>query len=156
MDSIDERIRSPAQWKVIAAKLDGWDFEQFPRKITIEPDAGDPIQDTFSVFWIWMAQMSKHFSTKGEGDKNQSYTPQDMHDLMCNRFLGYTDRRLIGSTWVEPALITLTYPKRKTKERMCVLLSQIDEWAIDRGVFLITKRLSDYMRYKEAQGAQNE
>ena len=148
MDKIEQQIKSTAEWKVIAAKLDGWDFVKFPRKITIEPDAGDPIQDTFSVFWIWCKQLSKAF--------NNVYSVDDMHDIMCHKFLGYTDRRQVGNTWIEPALITLTYPKRKTKERMCVLLSQIDEWAIDRGVFLITKRLSDYMRYKEAQGAQNE
>ena len=151
MDRISLYIRSKSDWGTLVAKLNGWDFVKFPRKITIEPDAGDPIQDTFSVFWIWCKQLSKAFSTD-----DKEYSVDDIHDIMCHKFLGYTDRRQVGNTWIEPALITLTYPKRKTKERMCVLLSQIDEWAIDRGVFLITKRLSDYMRYKEAQGAQNE
>ncbi len=142
MDKITQQIKSSAEWQSIVAKLNGWDFEKFPRKITIEPDAGDPIQDCFAVFWIWCKQLSKEF--------NNVYSVDDIHDIMCHKFLGYTDRRQVGKTWIEPALITLTYPKKKTKERMCVLLSQIDEWAIDRGVFLVTKQLSDYAKYKEA------
>ena len=145
MDRISLQIKSSSEWKAIAAKLDGWDFEKFPRKITIEPDKGEPVQDCIAVFWIWMKQLAKEFSTEESG-----YSPEEMHDIMCHKFLGYTDRRKIGNTWIEPALITLTYPDRKTKDRMCVLLSQIDEWAIEQGVFLITKQLSDYTMYKEA------
>ena len=151
MDKITQQIKSSAEWQSIVAKLNGWDFEKFPRKITIEPDSGDPVQDTYAVFWIWMAQMSKHFSTKGEGDNNQTYRPEDIHDLMCNRFLGYTDRRLIGKTWIEPALITLTYPVRQTKLRMCTLLDQIDEWAMSVGVYLETQASSEYAKYRESQ-----
>ena len=109
-------------------------------------DKGDPIQDCFAVFFIWMAQMSKEFSTD-----EQVYTVQDMHDLMCNMFLGWTDEKKLGKTVIAPRLVTLTYPERKTKERMCALLSQIEEWSIDRGVYLETKRMSEYMKFKESQ-----
>ena len=146
MDRISLQIKSSSEWKAIAAKLDGWEFEKFPRRITIESDSGDPVQDTFSVFWIWCKQLAKAFST----DEHE-YSVDDIHAIVCHKFLGYTDRRQIGNTWIEPALITLTYPDRKTKDRMCVLLSQIDEWALSCGVFLVTKRLSDYTMYKESQ-----
>ena len=151
MDRISLQIKSSSEWKAIAAKLGGWDFEKFPRKITIEPDKGEPVQDCIAVFWIWMAQMSKEFTTGNlEG---HTYTRQYMHDVMCNHFLGWTDgyHDDLTGKHVEPRMITLTYPEKKTKERMCVLLDQIDEWARDRGVFLITKRTSDYAKYRESQ-----
>ncbi len=148
MDKISERIKSTAQWQVIAIKLDGWDFEKFPRKITIEPDSGDPIQDCIAVFWIWMAQMAKEFTTE-----EKTYTREYLHDVFCNQFLGWTDRYWdeLTETYIESRMVTLTYPEKKTKIRMCVLLDQINEWAMDRGVYLKTKRMSDYMMYKEAQ-----
>jgi len=146
MDRISLYIRTATDWTALVAKLSGWDFDKYPRKITIERDSGDPVQDCFAVFWIWMKQLAKKFSTE-----DKEYTSEEMHDIMCHKFLGYTDRRKIGNTWLEPALVTLTYPDRKSKDRMCVLLSQIDEWALDHGVFLATKKLSDYAKYKEAQ-----
>ena len=146
MDRISLQIKSSSEWKAIAAKLDGWDFEKFPRKITIEPDKGEPVQDCFAIFFIWCKQLAKEFSTD-----QKEYSVDDIHDILCHKFLGYTDRRQIGNTWIEPALITLTYPDRKAKDRMCVLLSQIDEWALSCGIFLITKRNSEYETYREAQ-----
>lgn len=147
MDKASEQIKTTAAWNALKSKLDGWDFEKFPRRITIEPDKGEPVQDCIAVFWIWMAQMAKEFTTE-----EKTYTKKYMHDVLCNHFLGWTDGHhddLTGE-YIKPRMITITYPERKTKDRMCALLSQIDEWAIDRGVYLITKRLSEYMKFKEA------
>ena len=146
MDRISLQIKSSTDWQTLAAKLNGWDFEKFPRRITIEVDSGDPVQDCFAVFWIWAAQMAKAFTTEEE-----SYTPEDIHDILCNNFFGWTDEKLIGNTLIKPRLITLTWPERKTKKRMIALLLQIEEWAQDRGVFLKTQRNSEYMQYKESQ-----
>jgi hypothetical protein len=140
-----KRIASKASWEHLREKLDSWDWVRFPQRMTIEPDRGEPVQDCFAVFWIWMEQMSKEFTERG-----RKTSKDEMHDIMCHKFLGYTDERKINNTIIKPALITLTYPKKKTKDAMIQLLCKIDEWAIDQDVYLITKKSSEYAKYKES------
>lgn len=143
-----QRIATEAQWRVLRAKFDSWNWDEFPQRITIEEDDGEPVDDCFAVFFIWMKQLATEFTRRS---KHEIYTVDTMHDIMCHKFLGYTEERKVGNTIIQPALITLTYPKRQLKKPMCLLLDRIDEWALDHGIFLITKQTSEYAKYKEAQ-----
>jgi hypothetical protein len=134
-------VKNAHDWAEFVRRGSDFDFNLHPQRITVEPDNGEPIDDCFAVFWIWAKQVAKKAKT----------TPQDIHDMWCNRFLGWTDGKTIMGEVIEPRLITLTYPRRKTKPEMIELLTKIDSWAADLGIYLITKATSEYMMYKESQ-----
>ena len=99
-----------------------------------------------ALFWIWMRQLAANFSNRGDED----YKPEQMHDLMCHKFLGYTDSIKIGKTVIKPALRTITYPEQLKGTDFGHFLSQIDAWCQSVGVLLITQANSEYANWKEA------
>jgi len=124
--------------------LEGFEFEgkMINLKITV---AGNTIGHR-ALFWIWMRQLAKNFSARGEED----FTEKKMHDLMCHQFLGYTEGDTIGKTQLNPTMRTLTHPEELKGTDFGHFLSQIDAWAAQVGVLLVTQSNSDYAEYKEA------
>ena len=141
---LKETIKADDLLPMMEKWLEGFEFEgkMINLKITV---AGNTIGHR-ALFWIWMRQLAKNFSERGE-DK---YTDRQMHDLLCHKFLGYTDEITIGSTVIKPALRTLTYPNELNGAEFGHLLSQIDAWSAQVGVLLVTQSNSDYAEYKEA------
>lgn len=121
-----------------------WDFGEGGAEVSIT--AIGATLDHKAVFWIWMRQLAKNFSSRGKDD----YTADQMHDLMCHKFLGHTGDRKLGSTVIPSALRTITYPDQLKKPDMAILLAKIDAWSADVGVMLETKQNSEYWKYKEA------
>ena len=145
-------VKSYADLKPILQQIDKWDWEKFPMSITIEPSKGSDVLDCFSVFWIWMRQMADDFTKRG-----RDTGVEELHQMMCHLFLGYTNPKPIGKDVViPPQLKTLTWIDdkgkkcRRSKEVMIELLSKIDAWSIEHGVFLVTQANSEYAIYKEA------
>jgi len=79
-----------------------------------------------AVFWIWMKAMAESFTSRSK--KGEVFTDKQMHDLMCHRFLGYTEAKRIGKTTIMPALRTLTYPENLSPDQWYALLRQMEEW----------------------------
>ena len=124
--------------------LSTFDFS-YPAHIRI-----DQVKDTLdykAVFWIWMKALATSFT---ERDKSgTAYKDQDMHDLMCHKYLGYTRPKTLGKTKIEPALRTITYPQQLTRGEFFDLLRNIEIWASDVGVVLPQKPNSEYEQDKQ-------
>ena len=104
-----------------------------------------------AVFGIWMRAMAESFTSRSK--KNEVFTADDMHDLMCHRFLGYVESKRIGQTTIMPALRTLTYPQNLSPDEWYALLRQIEEWMGERGVSVpINKKPSQYSVEREKNG----
>lgn len=122
--------------------LGQWDFNKHPQ-VEVKLEAAGHVHDYVSVFWIWMRAMAKSFSERGKDD----YTAEQIHDIVCHKFLGYTQARKIGRTEVMPALRTITYPEKLKRAEFFNFLREIEHWASDNGVVLPQKP-SDYERDK--------
>ena len=104
-----------------------------------------------AVFWIWMKAMAESFTSRSK--KNEVFTADDMHDLMCHRFLGYVESKKIGQTTIMPTLRTLTYPQNLNPDEWYALLRQIEEWMGERGVPVpVNKKQSQYSVEREKNG----
>lgn len=123
--------------------LNEWNFDSHPQ-VEVRLEAAGHVHDYCSVFWIWMRAMAKSFSERGKDD----YTAEQIHDIVCHKFLGYTQSRKIGRTEVQPALRTITYPEKLKRPEFFNLLREVEHWASDNGVVLPQKP-SDYERDKE-------
>lgn len=109
--------------------IEAWDFGE-PLRVKIF-GAGSTL-DYKAVFWIWMRALAKSFSERGAED----YKPEQIHDIVCHKFLGYTKKRTIGRTVLEPALRTITHPENLNRGEFFNLLREIEIWASDNGASL--------------------
>lgn len=114
--------------------LNQWDFDK-EAQVEVKLEAVGHVQDYCAVFWIWMRALAKSFSERGEAN----YADQEIHDIVCHKFLGYTQERTIGRTVVKPALRTITYPKKLNRSEFFNLLRELEQWASDNGVVLPQK-----------------
>jgi hypothetical protein len=104
--------------------------------------------DYKAVFWIWMRALAKSFTERG-----RETTDEEMHILMCHRYLGYTDEIRIGNTIIKPALRTLTFPEELSPDRWYALFRQIEDWFAEVGVALpVGKKPSQYSVLREKNG----
>ena len=94
-----------------------------------------------ALFWMWMSQLETYFTGKG-----RQCTKDDMHDLMCHKFLGY-EHRVIGQTEIHK----LRGTKRLDAGEFQRLMEQVDHWAVDHGCRLTYPDMSEYNRLREAQ-----
>ena len=124
--------------------MDKWDFGE--GKLDVRITRISKTVGHKALFWIWMRQLAANFTKRGDED----YTAEQMHDLMCHKFLGYTKPGKIGKTVIKPALITITYPEQLKGTDFGHFLSLIDAWCQSVGVLLITQDNSDYSDWKEA------
>ena len=121
-----------------------YDFER-PLKVECEP-FGNTL-DYKAVFWIWMNAIAKQLTARGH-----KLTPEEAHDLMCHKFLGYTEGRWLGKTEIRPALVTITYPKQLERGEFFHFMQRIEDWCTTIGVRLPAKP-SQYEQDREEQVA---
>lgn len=98
-----------------------------------------------ALAWQWFGEMAAHFSEKS----GEIYSKEQMHDLMCHRFLGYRDV-VIGHTVIPQQLIGTSQLDKAQFQRF---LEQVDAWACDHGVMLTYPDISEYSKMREAQTA---
>ena len=122
------RAMNPVELREI---LDQWS-DGYPVKVNLQ--AATATLDYKAVFWIWMAHLAKCFSERGR--ETTKYAKQQMHDIMCHKFLGYTPERVIGKTTIKPALRTITYPEQLTRPEFYWFMREIEIWASETGVQL--------------------
>ena len=116
----------------------------YPVKVKID-ECGSTLDYKALLMGFWFPAMAEQFTARDKTGKE--YTAKDMHSLMCHKFFGYTERRTIGRTVIEPALITLTYPEQKTRGDLYAFCRNIELWCSEVGVTLPEKD-SDYSNDK--------
>ena len=114
---------------------------QYPVDISITTDTG--VRKCQAVFWIWMKDITKHLRERWPRHYS-ALNPNgtDMHDKVCQWFLGMTKAKKFGREVTAPMQKTLTSPKMSTGE-MIDLLRRIEEWAISQNIPLNQER-SEY------------
>ena len=114
---------------------------QYPVDISITTDTG--LRKCQAVFWIWMKGITKHLRETWPNHYS-ALNPNgtDMHDKVCQWFLGMTKAKKFGREVTVPMQKTLTSPKMSTGE-MIDLLRRIEEWAISQNIPLDQTR-SEY------------
>lgn len=114
---------------------------QYPVDISITTDTG--VRKCQAVFWIWMKDITKHLRNTWPNHYS-ALNPNgtDMHDKVCQWFLGMTKAKKFGREVTAPMQKTLTSPKMSTGE-MIDLLRRIEEWAISQNIPLNQER-SEY------------
>jgi hypothetical protein len=133
---IDERLRHFADYL-----RDQWDWAH-PVRIDWKRWTNPRTLSQNNLLWMWLTEMAEHFSRKGT-----VYTPDDMHDLVCHKFLGYEDRR-VGNTEIKHQLRgTSTLDKGEFQNFM----EQIDAWAADHGLLLTHPADSEYAKLREVE-----
>ena len=114
---------------------------QYPVDISITTATG--VRKCQAVFWIWMKDITKHLRNTWPNHYS-ALNPNgtDMHDKICQWFLGMTKAKKFGREVTAPMQKTLTSPKMSTGE-MIDLLRRIEEWAISKDIPLNQER-SEY------------
>ena len=115
-------------------------------QVDFKPLGEDSTETQMGTFWLWMKTLADYFNTKPSEAKK--LTKDDIHDLVCHKFLGWYEKKVAGEMRMYP--VTLTKPKKKTKQEKSEFLSKIDAWAIGLGCYLPTRKDSEYQQYKEA------
>lgn len=112
-----------------------------PLRISVSPLRDKRSNSANNLYWKWLTVMAQHFSRNG-----QSFTKDDMHDLMRHRFLGY-EAKTIGKTEIQPQL-------KSTAEldtaQMCEYMTKIDAWCADHGCLLPRPEDNDYAEWQRA------
>jgi len=124
--------------------LGKWDFGKGGAEIKITP-IGETL-DYKAVFAIWMRHLAKSFTERG----NEKDSPDQMHDLMCHRFLGQTGERTVGKTIIPSALRTITYPKQLDRGEFYNFMRKVEEWSAHVGV-VMPEKSSQYQEDKDKQ-----
>lgn len=127
--------------------LEAWDFEDGACQIKIS--AVGSTLDYKAVFGIWMRFLALSFTQRGKED----YTAQQMHDIVCHKFLGYTGKRKVGKTVIESSLRTITYPTDLDRGDFYHFMWEIDQWAAENGV-VFPEYNSAYKDDKDKQNGQ--
>lgn len=95
-----------------------------------------------ALYWMWMKEMSEHFTHK------TSYSKDDMHDLMRHKFLGWDDEKRIGKTVIAA---TLRSTRKLNTSEMCHYMEKINGWAADNGLLLTDPIDSQYRKFLNKQ-----
>lgn len=114
-----------------------------PMTLTLKPFQSRRTLPMNAMLWVWHTHMAKHFSRKAG-----PFTPEDMHELMKHKFLGYENPRVIGKTEIPAQLKSTT---RLSKGEMLEFMEKVDAWAADNGCLLPRSEDNDYDKLREAQ-----
>ena len=116
----------------------GWEIEVRPAKDSRTLPQND-------LYWMWCSTAAKHFSTE-----EAKYTKNDMHDIFCHKFLGYTDGKIIGTTEFKPELRSTTGLK---VDEMHEYMNKVEVWCAEHGLLLPTPADSQYDKKKRKNGS---
>ena len=109
--------------------------EKFPFRLIFKSGKARSINQN-SLYWKWLAIMAK---------KYKQDEPEDMHDLMRHKFLGYEDKR-VGKTVISNQLKSTT---KLDKGEMFHYMEKINMWAADNSLLLPIPEESEYKEILE-------
>lgn len=119
-----------------------WNWDQHSLIVSYDVYTDPRTKAQNRMMWKWFEEMANHYSRAGA-----MHTKEDMHDLMCHKFLGYEDR-LIGSTLIKGQLCGTSKLK---KPEMSEFLHKVEAWNTDNGLLVTIPADSDYMTYRQAR-----
>jgi hypothetical protein len=99
-----------------------------------------------NLFWQWMTTMDQKFYRRSK--KTTQRQKEDIHDLICHKFLGYQEK-IVGKTVIK-GMRTLTWPDSLEKGEMARLMKQTERWAAENGCLLPVPEDNDYAQYRDA------
>ena len=115
---------------------------------TIKKEGGGRTISQNALFWMWCNDLAKHFFKVEKVTEQQK---QDIHDILCHKFLGYETKK-INSTEIH-SLRTLTWPKKLSIGEQSDMLDKINAWAIEHGCMLPIPDNSEYADLQKSQVA---
>jgi hypothetical protein len=113
----------------------------WPLRLEVKKHINPRTLDQNSLFWMWCEQLAQYLCSKG-----RAITKDEVHDLMCHKFLGY-DERTIGGEEV----ITLRGTSKLQKGEFHHFLEQMDAQAVEWGCQLTYPPASEYHEMKRQQ-----
>lgn len=112
--------------------------------IRVEVSAGsNKSLPQLGLFWMWMGELAKAFTDRSKDD---TFTKDMMHDLMCMKFLGETEIT-VGKTKITRLKSLRDLDKGGTH----FFMEQVEAWASEHGVYLTRPADSEYMKLIERQ-----
>jgi hypothetical protein len=118
-----------------------WNFDQHELMVTYEIYRDPRTRSQNNLYWKWLDEMANFYSTREQG-----FSKDDMHDLMRYQFLGCEDK-VIGNTVISDQLKSTSSLK---KDEMSQYMHKIEQWNVDKGLYLTIPAENEYMKYREA------
>lgn len=115
-----------------------------PIDISFKRHKSEQTRSQQNLYWEWMMLLHKHFKKDSKCTEKQK---QDMHDLMCHKFLGYVGK-LVGHTKIV-SLRTLTWPAKMDTGEMSSYMKKVEAWSAQHGCRLPVPEDNDYAQYRE-------
>ena len=138
---VRQRSEIDGALKFFKKQLENWDFEK-PIAWKLTPFSDRRSINQNSLFHLWCAEMSMHFSQK------VPVSAEDMKTILKNNFLGLEDV-VIGNTII-PAQLKST--RKLLKGEMHQFMEQVFHWGIDHGVTLTYPQESEFYRARNPSG----
>lgn len=136
--------------KIIKDREDVDGFIDWFKVLTI-PDAGWMVEvkmyepgRTLSqngLFWLWMSYL-----VENDYAKNGTITKEDWHDYFVSKFIGWTKRRRIGGTIIEP---TLKHTSDLLRKEMTEFMYKIEVFCAERNILLPIPEDAVYLKFRE-------
>ena len=82
-----------------------------------------------ALYWMWLGQITDYLNIR----KGTDFTTDELHLRLKHDFLGYTEKKTIGSAEISEQLKSTT---KLTKGEMFHYMQQIDQWAAGIGLLL--------------------
>jgi hypothetical protein len=118
------------------------DLGMWPCRLDIKKYNAKRSLNQNALMWMWFQEIADHLTRKGH-----EYTKDDVHDLMCHKFLGYEDRR-IGELVIENQLRTTSPLDTGEMHRF---LELVEAWAADKGCMVTIPIQSQYYKLQQEQ-----
>jgi hypothetical protein len=138
---VRQRAEIDSVLKYFRKHLEDWDYEK-PIAWKLAPFADRRSVSQNSLFHLWCAEMSLHFSEK------VPVSAEDMKAILKNSFLGVEDV-VIGKTVIPAQLRSTT---KLLKGEMHDFMEQVFHWGLDHGVTLTNPKESEFYRARNPTG----
>lgn len=132
------RISEAAQIENVSKKIESLIEAGVVAAVKIEEYSAPRSTRSNALMWMWFDELAKSFSRRGK----DQYDKDQMHDLMCHKFLGMEPEKVVGMTTIPPRLKGTS---KMSRAEMHHFMEQIEAWAADHGVLLTKPEDSEYM-----------
>lgn len=106
--------------------------------------AGGRSLEQNNLYYAWTQELADEVNRRNKTD----FSKEEIHEKFKAMYLGYTERKQIGTTEIPPQLRST---KKLTKGEMFHYMRQVETWAIDNGIALSHPEDNEYYRTKAKQ-----